>query len=467
MSTPLPFPEHFLWGAATSAYQVEGSPLADGAGPSIWHRFSHTPGRVLDGSTGDVACDHYRRFADDVALMRELGLTAYRFSVSWGRVLPEGTGRVNRPGLGFYERLVDALLERGIQPFVTLYHWDLPAALDDRGGWLNRDVAEWFAEYARVVVRALDDRVRHWTTLNEPWVVMDGGYMHGNLAPGHRNYFEAPIVTHNLLRAHGAAVQAYRAEGRHEVGLVVNLEPKYPATDRAEDVDATARADAYVNRQYLDPVLLGAYPDALRELFGEAWPEWPASDMSLIRQPIDFLGVNYYSRSVTRDASLVSALDLAREGTHAVPPTVFPVRVVRVRQAHQAHTTMDWEVFPQGLEDVLRWVRQRYGDMPVYVTENGAAFYDAPAAGAGRVDDPLRVAYFREHLRAVRRAIEAGVDVRGYFAWSLLDNFEWSYGYTQRFGIVHVDYSTQRRTPKASARFYADVARTGGRALAT
>jgi beta-glucosidase len=270
-----------------------------------------------------------------------------------------------------------------------------------------------------------------------------------------------------LLRAHGAAVQAYRAEGRHEVGLVVNLEPKYPATDRAEDVDATARADAYVNRQYLDPVLLGAYPDALRELFGEAWPEWPASDMSLIRQPIDFLGVNYYSRSVTRDASLVSALDLAREGTHAVPPTVFPVRVVRVRQAHQAHTTMDWEVFPQGLEDVLRWVRQRYGDLPVYVTENGAAFYDAPAAGAGRVDDPLRVAYFREHLRAVRRAIEAGVDVRGYFAWSLLDNFEWSYGYTQRFGIVHVDYSTQRRTPKASARFYADVARTGGRALAT
>ena len=466
MTTPPRFPDAFVWGAATSAYQVEGSPLADGAGPSIWHRFSHTPGRILDGTTGDVACDHYRRFRDDVALMRVMGLTAYRFSVSWSRVLPEGRGRVNRAGLAFYEQLVDALLEQDIQPFLTLYHWDLPAALDDRGGWLNPDVAGWFADYAGLVVRTLDDRVKRWVTLNEPWVVMDGGYMHGILAPGHRNRFEAPIVTHNLLRAHGAAVQAYRAEGRNEVGLVVNLEPKYPASDHPEDIAATARAEAYMNRQYLDPVLLGAYPDALREMFGEAWPEWPASDMSLIGQPIDFVGVNYYSRTVTRDASRESALDLARDGVGAVPASVFPVRAMRVRQGQHAHTTMDWEVFPQGLEDTLRWVRERYGALPLYVTENGAAFYDPPIAHAERVDDPLRVAYFRDHLRAVQRAIAAGVDVRGYFAWSLLDNFEWSYGYAQRFGIVHVDFATQRRTLKASARFYADVVRSHGGALA-
>jgi beta-glucosidase len=441
------FPEGFLWGAATSAYQIEGSPLADGAGPSIWHRFAHTPGWVRDDDTGDVACDHYHRFRDDVALMRELGLSAYRFSIAWGRVLPEGRGRVNAKGLDFYSRLVDLLLESGIQPFVTLYHWDLPAAIDDRGGWLNRDIAGWFAEYAGVLFRALDDRVRLWATINEPWVVADGGYLHGVLAPGHSNLFEAPIATHNLLRAHASAVQAYRAEGRNSVGLVANLEPKYPASQSAEDLAATARSEAYMNRQYLDPVFFGSYPAELSEIFGEAWPEFPPADLVTIRQPIDFLGINYYSR-----------------GLMGHDPSAWPVRAARVRQPGSVYTELHWEVYPAGLTDVLTWVRQRYGETPLFITENGAAFSDPPTATGG-VHDPLRVAYLREHLRAAKRAIDGGVDLRGYFVWSLLDNFEWSEGTSKRFGIVHVDFATQHRTPKDSARFYAEVIRSNGATL--
>jgi beta-glucosidase len=442
------FPDSFLWGAATSAYQIEGSPLADGAGPSIWHRFAHTPGNTEGGETGDVACDHYRRYASDVALMKELGLDAYRFSIAWGRVVPEGAGRVNEAGLDFYERLVDALLEHGIEPFITLYHWDLPAALDDRGGWLNRDVAGWFAEYARAVVARLGDRVGRWATLNEPWVVMDGGYVRGGLAPGHRNLFEGARVAHNLLRAHAEAVRALRAESEGEVGLVVNLEPKVPASDAADDEAATTRADAYMNRIFLDPVFRGAYPDELAETFGEAWPEIPAEDLDLIREPIDFLGINYYTRAVVRAA-----------------PGTYPDGAERVRQERHPYTQMDWEVYAPALTDVLLWVHERYGPVPLYVTENGAAYYDPPQAEHGRLDDPLRVSYFRGHLRAVHAAVEHGADVRGYFAWSLLDNYEWSHGYSKRFGIVHVDFETQERTPKASARFYADVIRTHGEAL--
>lgn len=440
------FPDGFLWGASTSAYQVEGSPLADGAGPSNWHRFAHTPGLVANGDTGDVACDHYRRFRSDVALMADLGLNAYRFSISWSRVLPSGVGKPNPRGLAFYDRLVDALLARGIQPFVTLFHWDLPAALEDRGGWTNPDIAGWFADYAAVVFRALDDRVRFWTTINEPWVVTDGGYLHGTLAPGHRSPFEAAIASHNLLRAHGAAVRSYRADGRHAIGLVVNLEPKHAASKRARDVSATARSDAYMNRQYLDPVFRGRYPKELSAMFGEAWPR-PAPDLSDARQPLDFLGINYYTRGVMRDA-----------------PEVPILRAARVRQRRRVHTQTGWEVYPEGLAEALSWVRRRYGDVPLYVTENGAAFDDAPA-GEDLVPDVARVRYLREHVRAARRAIEAGVDLRGYFVWSLLDNFEWSHGYSKRFGIVHVDYATQKRTPKASAMFYADLIRESGAAL--
>jgi len=443
------FPDRFLWGAATSAYQIEGSPLADGAGPSIWQRFSHTPWLTVNGETGDVACDHYNRWADDVRLMKSLGFTSYRFSVSWSRIFPEGTGRVNPQGLGFYERLVDMLLEHGIAPNVTLYHWDLPAALDDRGGWLNRDVAEWFADYGRALFRALGDRVPMWATLNEPWVVTDGGYLHGALAPGHRNLFEAPIASHNLLRAHARAVQAYRAEAAQQIGLVVNLEPKYPASDREEDLAATRRADAYMNRQYLDPVFRGTYPEEMQEIFGEAWPDFPADDLRLIQEKFDFLGVNYYTRNVSGDSALA-----------------LPVRAAGVRQPQHAITETGWEVFPPALTGLLLWVKERYGDIPLYITENGAAFYDPPVAVDGRVDDPLRVRYYHDHLLAALDAVRQGVDLRGYYAWSLLDNYEWSLGYSKRFGIVHVDYATQRRTPKASAHYYAQVIRTHGASLA-
>ncbi len=442
------FPEHFLWGSTTSAYQIEGSPLADNAGPSIWHRFAHTPGMIHDGDTGDVACDHYRRFHLDIALMAQLGLKAYRFSIAWARVLPDGTGTVNPAGLDFYARLVDTLLEHGIQPMATLFHWDLPAALDDRGGWLNPDSAQWFADYAHVMFHRLDGRVKLWATLNEPWVVTDGGYLHGVLAPGHRNRFEAPIATHNLLRAHAMAVRAYRAEGKHSIGLVVNLEPKYPASPMAEDLAATARADAYMNRQYLDPVFLGGYPKELEETFGEAWPRWPEHDFVLIREPLDFLGVNYYTRNVTR-----------------FDPDAWPLRAAAMRQKQATYTETDWEVFPQGLTDVLVWVRDRFGNPPVYITENGAAFYDPPTVTGDQLADPLRVDYLRQHLRAVADAIRAGCDVRGYFVWSLLDNLEWSAGFSKRFGIVHVDFETQRRTPKTSARFYSEVIATHGSSL--
>lgn len=446
MSDPTRFPEGFLWGAATSAYQVEGSPTADGAGPSIWHRFAHTPGLTANGETGDIACDHYRRWADDVSLMADLGLNAYRFSLSWSRILPEGRGPVNQAGIDFYSRLVDALLARGIQPVVTLYHWDLPAVLDDRGGWLNPDSAQWFADYGRVAFRTLGDRVKMWSTLNEPWVVVDGGYLHGALAPGHRNLFEAPRVAHHLLLAHGAAVQAFRAEGPSRgsrIGIVLNIEPKHPATGDPEDHDAVRRADAYMNRQFLEPVLGRPYPAELAGIFGPAWDDRVQGDVAKIAQPIDFLGINYYTRGVTRD-----------------DPQARPVRTSPVRVPGATYTETGWEVYPAGLTETLLWVKERAGALPLYVTENGAAFPDP------QIEDGARVSYYRDHLRAALKARRQGVDLRGYFAWSLLDNFEWSLGYAKRFGIVHVDFTTQKRTLKASARLYRDVIRSRGAVLA-
>lgn len=444
------FPDGFLWGAATSAYQIEGSPLADGAAPSNWHRFAHTPGMVTNGDTGDIACDHYRRYRDDVALMAELGLNAYRFSISWSRVIPDGTGKVNEKGVDFYSRLVDCLLEKGIAPNATLFHWDLPAALDDRGGWLNRDIADWFADYASLMFDRLGDRVAMWATINEPWVIMDGGYMFGKLAPGHRNIYEAPIVSHNVLRAHGNAVRAFRASSASSkpIGLVVNLEPKYAASDSPEDVAATARADAYMNRQYLEPVMKGRYPAEMAEIWGDAWQEWSADDMKLISEKLDFIGVNYYTRSVSRNDD-----------------ECLPVRASGVHQPDSIHTETGWEVFADAFRKVLVWTNEVCGGIPIYVTENGAAFYDAPSPIDGVVDDPLRVEYFRSHLNAARQAISEGVPLKGYFAWSLLDNFEWSHGYSKRFGIVHVDYATQQRTIKSSGAFYREVIRSHGAVL--
>jgi beta-glucosidase len=438
-----PFPADFVWGAATAAYQIEGSPLADGAGPSIWHRFAHTPGKMVAGDTGDLACDHYRRYRGDVDLMHDLGLRAYRFSVSWPRVLPAGRGRANERGLDFYRRLVDALLERGIEPFVTLYHWDLPAAIDDRGGWLNPDVAGWFADYATLMVRTLGDRVRHWITLNEPWVAVDAGYLYGAHAPGHSNLFEAPIAAHNLLRAHGEAVRACRAAGAAKVGIAVNLEPKHPASRSEPDLRATARAEAYLNRHYLDPIFFAQYPQELSEIYGPGWLHDP--DMSGIDAPLDFLGINYYSRRVVREDH-----------------EVWPVRASDVVQPTPA-TDLGWEVYPDGLTEILAWVTQRYGRPPLYITENGAGFHE-PGRADGGVLDPARVSYLRRHIAAAAAAIEAGADLRGYFVWSLLDNLEWTFGFAKRFGIVHVDFETGVRTPKDSARFYAEVIATNGAA---
>ena len=448
MAAGIPFPKDFLWGAATSAYQIEGSPLADGAGPSIWHRFSHSAGKVANGDTGDVACDHYHRWADDVALMADLGLGAYRLSVAWGRVMPEGRGPVNRNGLAFYERLVDELLSRGIVPMVTLYHWDLPAALDDHGGWLNRDSAGWFADYAEAVYRALADRVQLWVTINEPWVVAAGGYLQGDHAPGHRSISETPLVAHNLLRAHASAVEAYRAWGRHQIGIAVNLEPQHGLSDSSADTAAAERRDAFVNRWFLDPLLLGRYPPELKDVFGDAWPRFPEEDLERIHGKPDFLGVNYYSRALVRE-----------------DPAALPLRASPSGPGQRAQTAMGWEVYPQGLSEVLLWIKERYANPPVYVTENGAAF-DDPLPAGGEVQDTLRVDYLRRHLLAAAKARGEGADLRGYFAWSLLDNFEWAHGYAKRFGLVHVDFPTQRRTAKTSARYYAEVIQSRGAVLA-
>jgi beta-glucosidase len=442
------FPHGFLWGAATSAYQIEGSPLADGAGPSNWHLFSHEPGMTARGETGDVACNHYRRWPEDIALMRELGLNAYRFSLAWSRIIPQGEGAVNARGLDFYERLVDGLLAAGIQPVPTLHHWDLPAALDERGGWANRDSAGWFADYVEVVLRRLGDRVTRWATLNEPWVIVDAGYVHGVHPPGHRDLTAATRASHNLLRAHGEAVRCFRALGRGEIGIVVNIEPKDPASDGEADLEAARRADAYMNRQFLDPLLCGRYPDELPGIFGRHWPSFPSTDFALIGEPIDFLGLNYYTRSVVRH-----------------DPEAALTRASPVRQPGAEHTVLDWEVHPASLIRVLTWLKERYGDVPIYVTENGAAFDDPTPDARGRVVDTPRREYYRRHLLAVHEAMERGVDVRGYFAWSLLDNFEWTCGYDVRLGIVRVDYGTQQRTIKDSGWFYRDVIASRGAAL--
>lgn len=441
------FPADFVWGAATSAFQIEGSPLADGAGPSNWQAFCHQPGRVTNNDHGDVACDHYRRYPEDVRLMQELGLSAYRFSLNWARILPEGRGSLNIAGLDFYKRLLDTLDEAGISPYVTLHHWDYPLALSERGGWLERDSAPWFADYAAVVFKELGQRVSHWSTFNEPWVMVHEGYVAGSHPPGVTDPRAAREATHNILRAHGMAVQAFRAESKGEIGIVVNLEPKDPASDKAEDLAATRRADAWMNRQFLDPLFLGHYPEELEDVWGASTTGFPEEDFRLMQTPIDFLGINYYSRSVVRDA-----------------PGNAPFRTDRVVPEAGKTTDMGWEIFPNGLKRCLLWIKARYGDIPLYITENGAAFDDGPNS-AGRITDQRRTEYFRSHLLAAHEAISAGAPLKGYFAWSLLDNFEWAFGYAKRFGLIHVDFETQARTLKDSAHFYREVIDSAGAAL--
>jgi beta-glucosidase len=429
------FPPGFLWGCATAAYQIEGAVTEGGRGPSIWDRFTSVPGNVRNGESGAIADDHYHRYREDVALMRDIGLSAYRFSVAWPRVMPEGRGTVNEAGMAFYDSLVDSLLESGIEPFVTLYHWDLPQALQDTGGWLNRDTAGWFADYAEAVARRLGDRVTYWITHNEPQVAAYGGHVSGDGAPGERGGEAAGLAaTHHLLLSHGRAVEAIRGAKREgRVGITLSLSPIQPATDSEKDKSVAARQDIRQNRLFLDPIFRAAYPEETVAACGGAHVPVRDGDLEVISAPIDFLGVNYYFRSIVRDDG---------EG-----------RAVQVKPSGSEYTAMGWEVYPDGLRQLLVRVNNDYRPRVLYVTENGAAFPDVRVHD-GSVSDPERQRYIAEHIRAVGQAVEAGVPVAGYFAWSLLDNFEWGHGYSKRFGIVYVDYPTLERVPKQSAEWY-------------
>jgi len=435
------FPSGFLWGTATAAYQIEGSPDADGKGQSIWDTFVHTPGRIADGSTGDTACDHYVRWPQDVALMADLGVNAYRFSVSWPRVVPTGEGAVEPRGLDFYERLVDGLLEKGIAPVVTLYHWDLPQLLEDRGGWLDRRTAHRFAEYADHVATRLGDRVDTWITINEAVVVSTHGYAFGTHAPGRALMFDSFPATHHVLLAHGLATQAIRsAAPGASVGITHNLSPMVPASDSPDDAAAAAALDAIQNRTYLDPCLLGTYPSLDEVGIPTDRSCVQDGDMATIAQPLDVLGVNYYNPTRVKAPG---------------PGNPFPFEMVAMDEFEQ--TAMGWPVVPSGLRDVLVGIHERYAGAlpPVMVTESGAAFVEELVEQPDpTVEDPRRVEYLRGHVAAVGEAIDAGVDVRGYFVWSLMDNFEWAEGFRPRFGLVHVDYPTQRRIPKTSYAWY-------------
>ena len=437
------FPDGFLWGAATASYQVEGATHEDGRGESIWDRFCATPGAVANGDTGDVACDAYHRFAEDIRLAAAMGLTAYRFSVAWPRVLPDGSGRVEERGLAYYDRLVDTLLAAGIEPFLTLYHWDLPQTLQDRGGWPDRATAAAFTAYAETVARRLGDRVRFWTTLNEPWVSAFIGYYEGRHAPGIRDLGTAVAASHHLLLAHGMAVEALRAElpSTARVGISLNLSPVESAGLDPGAADAVTRMDGYLNRWFLDPLAGRGYPADMLALYGARAPRIQEGDLATIAAPLDFLGVNNYYRLVVRDD----------------PAGPFP-NVEAIQPEGAALSTMGWEINAQGLESILTRVAADYSFPQLFVTENGVALDDR-LEGDGTVHDPGRIAYLDDHLRAVVRVLSAGAPLGGYFAWSLLDNFEWAFGYAKRFGLVYVDYPTLRRIPKDSAAWYTDLAR--------
>ena len=445
----MPFPPDFAWGTATSSYQIEGAVGEDGRGTSIWDTFCHTVGKVAYGDTGDVACDHYHRWAEDVDLISSYGLGAYRFSIAWPRIQPDGRGPANQKGLDFYRRLCDRLLEKGIRPAATLYHWDLPQALQDDGnGWQNREIVERFAEYAAVMYDALGDSVAWWITHNEPWVVAAIGHRMGRHAPGLHDEAAELRVAHHLLLSHGTAVEAYRATGlAAPVGIALNLSPTYPQHETDADRRAAVLADGYLNRWYLDPVFRGSYPADLLELFGERMTiDWiREGDLARVRQPIDFLGVNYYSRRVVRAPAGGDPAEFAW-----VNSTEHHLDVPR--------SDLDWEMTPDTFVDLLVRLQDDYGSPPILITENGCAIDDAPGPD-GVVHDPRRIEYMRSHLAALEVAIARGVDVRGYFAWSLMDNFEWGEGYRPRFGITYVDFESLERIPKDSARWYANVAR--------
>ncbi len=433
------FPQDFVWGAATAAYQIEGAWNIDGKGESIWDRFCHEPGNIDNAQTGDVACDHYRRYKDDIALMKELGLKGYRFSLSWPRVLPDGTTKtINDKGLDFYQRLVEELLEQGIEPYATLYHWDLPYALEQsRGGWTNRDIAGYFADYAHLMVDKLGDRVKNWMTLNEPGVVTHCGYRAGTHAPGVKDLKTSLAVAHNLLLSHGSAMKAIRdTRADVKVGIVLCLWPCVSASNDPADIAAAQLSWEKDGAWFLDPLFKGSYPDQAWKSYGRLVPDVKPDDFETIKQPMDFLGVNYYYRTVTGASGQVT------------------------RIPGSEYTEMGWEVHAPGIRDILVQVKRDYPDVPpIYITENGAAFKDKD--DDGKIHDERRLAYIRDHLAYVHDAMSKGVEVKGYFAWSLMDNFEWAFGYSKRFGLIQVNYATQKRTFKDSALWYQKVIHEG------
>lgn len=442
------FPKDFIWGAATASYQIEGGAALDGRGESIWDRFSHTPGKVTNGATGDVACDHYRRFPEDVRIMKEMGLQGYRFSIAWPRIFPTGRCQVNSKGLDFYNRLIDELLENRIVPLATLYHWDLPQALQDEGGWANRAIIDDFGEYAALIFDAFGDRVKQWITHNEPWVVAFAGHYQGRHAPGLTDLPLAVQVSHHLLLSHAKAVQAYR-NGKHNdgrIGITLNLYPCVPASDSAADQNAAILADGHHNRWFLDPVCNGEYPPDILRLYQDKLdsPRIQPGDLDLIAaNASDFIGVNYYFRKVVHFSANHPLLQFAE-----------------TKPEGSLYTAMNWEITPQGLTDLLVRIDRDYHRPHLVITENGAAFPDECAAAP--VADPDRWDYLERHFRAAHRALEAGVKLDGYYVWSLLDNFEWAHGYTKRFGLIYIDYSTQRRIWKQSALRYREVIRNNG-----
>jgi len=439
------FPQGFLWGAATAAYQIEGAVAEDGRGPSIWDTFSHQPGAVLCGDTGDIACDHYHRWESDLDLLVDLGVGSYRFSISWSRIFPTGSGAINEAGLDFYDKLVDGLVARGIKPMVTLYHWDLPQALQDVGGWVNRDTTDRFVEYARAVHARLGDRVTHWLTFNEPYCTAFVGNLEGRHAPGIKDESTAITVLHHLLLAHGKAVAALRADGVvGQVGITCNLTSPHPATDTAADTAAWRRLDLYENRLFLDPLFHGRYPEDARAYY-EGISDFSfvhAGDLEKIAQPIDYFGINYYERHLVE----------ADPGD--------PVRGWRrVMDAHP--TTVGIGVHPEGLREILQRVSSEYTTLPLIITETGISLHDY-ANPEGDIHDAERIDFYEGHMRAAHDAIENGVNLIGFYPWSLMDNFEWAWGYAYRFGMYYVDYATQARTPKDSARWFAQVTRANG-----
>ena len=441
------FPKDFIWGTATASYQIEGAWNEDGKGMSIWDSFSHTPGNVQNNDTGDVACDHYHRFKEDIEIMKELGLDSYRFSVSWPRIMPDGKGEINQKGLDFYKNLVEELLNAGISPALTLYHWDLPFELQKIGGWTNRDVAEYFAEYAELMFDELGDRVERWITHNEPWVVSFMGYHTGEHAPGLTDLKLAQDAAHNLLLSHGKAVERFRSKNLDgELGITLNLYQTYPATDSEKDKEAAGLAKESLNGWFLNPIFNGNYPAKISEFYNNAVGdiEIQDGDMDLISQDIDFLGINYYSRAVVK-------YDSSQEF----------IPVAHIKPEDSQYTEMGWEVYPEGLYDLLTEIKEVYGDIPLYITENGAAFDDELIDG--QVKDEERLDYLKQHFKAAHKAIKNGVNLKGYYVWSLMDNFEWAHGYSKRFGLIYIDYGNgQTRYFKDSARWYKKVINNNG-----